>query len=140
MNLLFIGVSSFTGYHFVNEISKIKSIKIYCTLTKNLKDYDSIRLSRINLIKKKPNIKLIPKTKFGDKKFIKLICDIKFNTICLHHALTKNYNDDAKFDLKKSLNVNLPNIDRVFKEINKKSLIVVSNTVLQKIEKKIMLH
>ena len=136
MNLLFLGVSSFTGYHFVNEISKIKSIKIYCTLTKNLKDYDSIRLSRINLIKKKTNIKLILKTKFGDKKFIKLISDIKFNTVCLHHALTKNYNDDIKFDLKKSLNVNLPNIDKVFKKINEKSLLVISNTVFQKIKKK----
>ena len=63
MNLLFIGVSSFTGYHFVNEISKIKSIKVYCTLTKNLKDYNSIRLSRINLIKKKNKYKTNSKNK-----------------------------------------------------------------------------
>jgi len=140
MNLLFIGVSSFTGYHFVNEISKIKSIKVYCTLTKNLKDYDSIRLSRINLIKKKTNIKLILKTKFGDKKFIKLISDIKFNTVCLHHALTKNYNDDVKFDLKKSLNVNLPNIDKVFKKLMKKVLLLYQIQYFKKLKKKIMLH
>lgn len=136
MNLLFIGVSSFTGYHFVNEISKKKSIKIYCTLTKNLKNYDSIRLKRINLIKKKSNIKLIQKTKFGDKNFIKLLSTINFNRICFHHALTKNYNDDAKFKLKKSLNVNLMNIDKVFKNINKKSYIIVSNSVFQEIKKK----
>ena len=42
MNLLFLGVSSFTGYHFVNEICKNKSINIYCTLTKSLKNYKSM--------------------------------------------------------------------------------------------------
>ena len=118
------------------RLAKKKSIKIYCTLTKNLKDYDSIRLKRIALIKKKTNVKLIPQIKFGDKKFIKLLSTVKFNTICFHHALTKNYNDDAKFNLTKSLNVNVPNIDRVFKKIDKKCLIVVSNTIFQEIKKK----
>ena len=53
MNLLFLGVSSFTGYHFVNKISQNKKYKIYCTLTKSLNDYQSIRLKRIKLISKK---------------------------------------------------------------------------------------
>ena len=50
MKLLFLGASSFTGYHFVKKISKTKKYKIYCTLTKNLSQYDAIRLERIKLL------------------------------------------------------------------------------------------
>ena len=136
INLLFLGVSSFTGYHFVNEISKNESITIDCTLTKNIKDYESTRLKRIRLISQKKNVKLISKIKFGNKKFINLLNKKKYNIICLHHAHTKNYNDDNKFNLKKSINENLPNIEGVFKNINKKALIVVSNTIFKDIAKK----
>jgi len=136
MNLLFLGVSSFTGYHFVNEICKNKSINIYCTLTKSLKNYKSIRKKRINLIAKKENVFLIKNIKFGNRKFINLLIKKKFDIICFHHALTKNYDDDNKFDLKKSLKQNLLNINNVFKKIDKKTLIVVSNTIFQNIKEK----
>ena len=98
MHILFLGVSSFSGYHFIKNYLKIKN-KIICTLTKKLNSYKSIRYERIKLIKKIKNIQIIEKIKFGDEKFINLLKK-KFNVICLHHALTKNYNSNTKFNLK----------------------------------------
>lgn len=133
MKLLFLGVSSFTGYHFVKKISEKKENIIYCTLTKKINQYKSIRLKRIKELKKKKNIIFIKKTKFGDKSFIKLLSKNKFDTICFHHASTKDYNDDSKFKLNKSLEQNISNINKVFNKINKQTKIIVSNTIFQKI-------
>jgi len=133
MKLLFLGASSFTGYHFVNKISEKKKVIIYCTLTKNINQYKSIRLKRIKELNKKKNIIFIKKTKFGDKSFINLLSKNKFDTICFHHASTKDYNDDSKFKLSKSLEQNMSNINKVFNKINKQTKIIVSNTIFQKI-------
>ena len=136
MRLLFLGASSFTGYHFVNKISDNKQNKIYCTLTKNLNKYKSTRLERIKLLNKKKNIFFIKKVKFGDKKFIKLLSRKKFDIICLHHASTKNYNNDLKFNLNKSIKENTPNIRKVFSKIHNQTTIIVTNTIYQKINEK----
>jgi nucleoside-diphosphate-sugar epimerase len=133
MKLLFLGVSSFTGYHFVKKISEKKKNIIYCTLTKKINQYKSIRLKRIRELKRKKNIIFIKETKFGDKSFIKLLSKNKFDTICFHHASTKDYNDDSKFKLNKSLEQNISNINKVFNKINKQTKIIVSNTIFQKI-------
>ena len=90
MKLLFLGASSFTGYHFVKKISETNQYKIYCTLTKNLNQYDSIRLRRIKSLNKKKNIFFIRNIKFGDKKFMHLIKKNSFNMLCMHHAETLN--------------------------------------------------
>ena len=118
MNTLFLGSSSFTGFHFINKLAKNKNNKIFCILTKKKSKYNSIRASRIKILEKKKNINLIYKIKFGDKKFINLIKKIRFDTICLHHAETLNYNDDRKFKFKKSIKKNINNIDHVFKKLN----------------------
>lgn len=133
MKLLFLGVSSFTGYHFVKKISEKKENIIYCTLTKKINQYKSIRLKRIRELKRKKNIIFIKETKFGDKSFIKLLSKNKFDTICFHHASTKDYNDDSKFKLNKSLEQNISSINKVFNKINKQTKIIVSNTIFQKI-------
>ena len=85
MKILFLGTSSFTGFHFVNYLSKKKNNTITCLLTKKKNEYNSIRFNRIKNLSKKKNIKLIYKIKFGDPKFIKLIKK-NFDIICLHHA------------------------------------------------------
>ena len=136
MHILFLGVSSFSGYHFIKKLSENKKNKIICTLTKKLNSYKSIRYERIKLIKKIKNIQIIEKIKFGDEKFINLLKKKKFNVICLHHALTKNYNSNTKFNLKKSLTENTKNINLVFSKIDKKCKIVISNTIFQNIPSK----
>ena len=136
MKILFVGVTSFTGYHFVQKLSENKKNKINCTLTKNFNSYTSIKFERLKLIKNKKNVNLINKIKFGDKKFINLLIRNKFDIICLHHAQTKNYNSNLKFDLEKSIKENTKNIDNVFKAINKNAIIIISNTIFQKIPSK----
>ena len=136
MHILFLGVSSFSGYHFIKKLSENKKNKIICTLTKKLNSYKSIRYERIKLIKKIKNIQIIEKIKFGDEKFINLLKKKKFNVICLHHALTKNYNSNTKFNLKKSLTENTKNINLDFSKIDKKCKIVISNTIFQNIPSK----
>ena len=136
MKLLFLGASSFTGYHFVKKISETKKYKVYCTLTKNLTKYESIRLERIKLLNKKKNIFFIENIKFGDKKFIHLIKKNNFDILCLHHAETLNYNDDKKFNFKKSITKNIKNINNVFQILNKKTRIIISNTIFQEIKSK----
>ena len=136
MNILFIGASSFTGYGFVKRILKNKSFKVHCTFTKSLKSYDNIKRKRIDIISKYNNSYLHSNTKFGDKKFLKLLKKKKFSILCFHHAYTKNYNDNKKFNLKKSLKENLYKIDNVFENIYKGSKIIVSNTIFQDIKTK----
>ena len=67
--ILFIGSSSFTGYHFVKTITKKTNFEIYCTFTKNLNNYKSIRKKRILDIYKNNKVKSFFKVKFGDKNF-----------------------------------------------------------------------
>ena len=51
-------------------------------------------------------------------------------------CFNKNYNDNTKFNLKKSLKENTNNIKEVFKLIDCKSLVVISNTIFQNIPAK----
>ncbi len=136
MKILFVGCSSFTGYHFVKILSKNRRNEIFCTLTKKKNSYNSIRGLRINLLNKINNIKLIEGVKFGDKKFLKTLKKSDFKIICLHHAETSNYNDDKKFNFKNSIKKNTFNIDKVFKLLKKNTKIIISNTIFQDISSK----
>ena len=52
-NILFTGVSSFTGFYFVKKMSENKNINIFCALTQNRKSYSLLQKKRIDLISKK---------------------------------------------------------------------------------------
>ena len=136
MKILFLGCSSFTGFHFVSELSKASKNFIFCILTKKINDYDSIRRQRIHILKKKKNIKFFYNTKFGDKNFLKIVKSNNFNIVCLHHAETSNYNDNKKFKYYESIKKNVFNIKSVFRFLHKNSLIIISNTVFQEIKNK----
>lgn len=136
MKILFLGSSSFTGFHFVNNLSKNKDHEIYCLFTKKKSEYQSIRSSRINILSKKKNINCVYQIKFGDLRFIKLIKKKRFDVLCLHHAETNNYNDDKKFKFEKSINKNTKNINKVFKNLDKRTFILISNTIFQSIKSK----
>ena len=68
MNILFLGASSFTGFHFVEQLSKIKKGKIYCILTKNLNQYETLRYKRIKLLSKKKKCNIDKKNKIWRQK------------------------------------------------------------------------
>ena len=140
MKILFTGVSSFTGYHFVKKLSQRKNIIIYCTLQKKINSYKETRRKRLNLLLKKKNINFFEKCKFGNIKFCKVLKDNNFDILCLHHSHTNNYNDDKKFNIDKSKKKDLYNCKAVFENLKKKSLVVVSNTIFQNIKSKNYKH
>ena len=133
MKVLFLGVTSFTGFHFVKQLSNNKSLKIYCVLTKKIKKYKCIKKNRLKLISKLKNIKILENIKFGDKNFLNVIRENNFDIICFHYAYTENYNDDSKFNFKKSIRENLNNIEKVFSLFNQHQKIIITNTVFQNI-------
>lgn len=130
-NILFTGVSSFSGFHFVREMSSEQNIKIFCLVSKKITNYTSLKRKRIDLIKKNKNVKLIFNVKFGDKNFIRILKEKKFEIICFHHAYTKNYSNDEKFNFSKSIKENLNNVENVFSNIWKNSTIIISNSYFQ---------
>lgn len=130
-NILFTGVSSFSGFHFVREMSSEQNIKIFCLVSKKITNYTSLKRKRIDLIKKNKNVKLIFNVKFGDKNFIRILKEKKFEIICFHHAYTKNYSNDEKFNFSKSIKENLNNVENVFSNIRKNSTIIISNSYFQ---------
>ena len=135
-NILFTGVSSFTGFYFVKKMSENKNINIFCALTQNRKSYSLLQKKRIDLISKKKNVHLLFNCKFGDKNFIRLLKLKKFKILCFHHSYTKNYNDNLNFNFSKSLINNLNNVENVFSNILKNSKIIISNSYFQSSFKK----
>ena len=136
MKILFLGVTSFSGFHFVKRLSKNKLLKIYCTLTKRIEKYKHLKKKRLQLISNIKNIKILDSVKFGDPKFLKIIKKNNFSIICFHNAYTENYNDDSKFNFKKSIRENLNNIEKVFFLLNKNQKLIITNTIFQNIPKK----
>ena len=135
--ILFTGASSFTGYHFVNRLSKEKKNIIYCLLTKKKKQYKGLKALRLSLLKNKKNIRFFYNISFGEKKFFFILNKFSFNFLCLHGAYTHQYNNDEEFSISDALKSNLNKIDILFKNINnKKTKIILTNSIFQKNEKK----
>lgn len=103
MRLLFTGSSSFTGYHFLEEINK-KKIKTFAIFTKQRSCYKKSYQKNILSLKLK-FINPILNTKFGSNKFLKIIKEKKINTLCFHHFIVGNLNRNYQFyqNLKKLL-------------------------------------
>lgn len=136
MNILFFGTSSFTGFHFVKELAKDKKKIIYCVLTKKITRYSSLKKTRLEKLIKIKNVKIIDNMSFGEKKMILLIKSIKFKYICFHHAETKNYNNDKKFNIAKAIKSTTKNINEFFQNLSSRTIIIISNTIYQEIKKR----
>ena len=109
MRILITGSSSFIGFHLIKFLSKKHSV--FWTTTKKVKNYVGIRKVRLNKLEKKNNIILNLNNKNNlEKIFIKY----KFDYIFLHHAYTKNANDNQIFNLKKAISVNLKYLEDIF--------------------------
>lgn len=109
MRILVTGSSSFIGYNLVKFLSK--NHKVFWTTSKNINDYRGIRKARIEKLKKNKNIILnLNKNPNIEKIFSKY----RFDYIFLHHAYTKNANNDKIFNLKKALSVNLKCLEEIF--------------------------
>ncbi len=110
MRILITGSSSFIGFHLVNFLSK--NHKVFWTTSKKVKNYRGIRKLRLNKLEKKNNI--ILNFNNNNNNLEKIFIKYKFDYIFLHHAYTKNANDNKIFDLKKAISVNLKYLDNIF--------------------------
>lgn len=129
--IVITGASSFTGFHFTLEIAKYK--KIICFSHKKFSSYKDLKKTRLQILKKNKNIKLIFNCSFGSEKMIRVIKSYKNICFCFHHAQTLNAKDDFKFSFLESFNQDLYNIDNFFKKCsNNIKKIIFSSSIFQK--------
>ena len=131
MRVLFTGSSSFTGYHFLDQINKEK-IKTFAIFSKQRSFYKKsyqkrILSSKFKFVKPKIN------TKFGSNNFLKIIKKEKINTICFHHFIVGNL--DHKYKFNQNLKKLLLNLDRVIFYLSQNSnpCIIYTTSVYQRI-------
>jgi UDP-glucose 4-epimerase len=125
MKILFTGVSSFTGFHFVNQLAQNKQFEIHAILSNKIDDYTGLKKQRISLINS--NVIIHENIQFGDDTFLELVkkSSINFDALCCHGAFVENYNS-PEFDICKALSLNARNISQVlryFKEGGGKILV-----------------
>lgn len=131
MRVLFTGSSSFTGYHFLDQINK-KKIKTFAIFSKQRSYYKKnyqkkILSSKLKFVKPKLN------TKFGSNKFLKIIKEEKIDTICFHHFIVGNL--DQKYKFNQNLKKLLLNLDSVVYYLaqNSNPCIIYTSSVYQRI-------
>ncbi len=134
MRVLFTGSSSFTGYHFLEEINKHK-IKTFAIFSRKRflykKNYQKkIINSKMKYIKPKLN------TTFGSNNYLKLIQNEKINTICFHHFIVGNLDEKYKFN--ENLKKLLENLEKVISclSVNNNPTILYTSSVYQRISAK----
>ena len=109
MKILVTGSSSFIGFNLVNHLSK--KYKVFWSTTKRLKYYKGVRKLRLEKLESKYNV-ILNFNKNNDLE--KLFKKYKFDYVFIHHAYTKNANNDKLFDLSKAIDTNIKGLDKIF--------------------------
>lgn len=128
MQILFTGASSFTGMHFVKELSTHHTV--FCTFTKAHDAYSGIEKERIESII--PHIIPLWNTRFGSPQFLSILKQHSFDTYAHHMAWTKGYGTN-KYPIEKAIQNNTLNLPYVTSLLQRNgcSQIILSNTVLE---------
>ena len=125
------GCTSFTGFHFAQELSKKNFI--YCFVNRDLDSYKNLKLKRLKILKKNKKIKLFFNSPFGSSKMINYLKKENEIIFCFHHAQTKYSKNDNKFSLFNSFYKDTFNIDNFFKLLGHKiKKIIFSSSIFQK--------
>jgi nucleoside-diphosphate-sugar epimerase len=106
-NILFTGASSFTGYWFVNELTRMGFHVVTVFTGKDLARYAGIRAARIRLLT--DNSTPVFGCRFGDSAFLDLVRKERFDVLCHHGSCVTNYNH-PDFDLFHAVQENTLNI------------------------------
>ena len=127
MKILFTGASSFTGFHFLNELAKNTHHEVHIILSKDLNYYTDSKKKRIDQLDSK--IIIHENIQFGDNAFLDLIQskNKNFEILCCHGAYVENYNSD-NFDIHKSLVSNTKNISKAIKLFKENGGKIIINT------------
>lgn len=132
MKILFTGASSFTGLWFVKELSKAKN-EVHTVFTqKDASAYKGLRKERVKLVTSfsQPFFNI----KFGDKNFINLLKNEKYDILCHHAAFVKDYKNE-NFNLLDAINQNNNNITKVFNILKDQSFpILLTGSYFEKDE------
>lgn len=131
MNIVLTGATSFTGYHFVNELAKKN--KVILPLNRKKIFYKKKRdLLILNNFRSNKNIKLKFDCKFCGKKFFKFLKRENFEIFCFHHFKVGDLNKN--FNFHKKLNFSTKSLEKFFIFLKKKNCknLVYTSTSLQK--------
>ena len=109
MNILFTGVTSFTGYWFADELIR-NGHELHVTLQGSVDSYTGLKRFRLNKIAK--SCRTLENTKFGDDNFIEQIHQNEFDLLCHHGAYVTDYKSD-NFSVDSALRSNTNNIREV---------------------------
>jgi nucleoside-diphosphate-sugar epimerase len=107
MKILFTGASSFTGYWFVQELSRAGH-EVTAIFRRRPEEYaDEPRRKRVNALL---NVcRPVSGASFGDEKFVQLIKQGSFDVLCHHAADVTNYKS-LDFDVTAAVQNNTRNI------------------------------
>lgn len=125
MKILFTGASSFTGYWFVQNLTRAGH-EIICPVTGALENYTDSRRARVEQLKSL--CRFVPQTPFGTESFLQLAEAEKFDLLCHHAADVTNYKS-ADFDTLRAAQNNALNLRAVLKAV--KSPVILTGSVFE---------
>src|SRR5690349_3546135 len=89
MKILFTGASSFTGFWFVQELSRVGH-DVTALFRRRTEDYpDEPRRKRVQVLGQL--CKPVLNVEFGDERFMELIKQSRWDVLCHHAADVTNY-------------------------------------------------
>jgi len=129
MKILFTGASSFTGYWFVKTLAAAGH-ELICPVTGDLVDYADLRLWRVEQLKAVCHF--VPQAPFGSDNFLKIIRENRFDLLCHHAAMVRNYKS-PDFDASRALHHNTLNLRAVLSALKPRGLkaVLVTGTVFE---------
>ena len=122
MKILFTGASSFTGFWFVKELSEAGH-EVHTVFTQmDINGYEGLRKERVKLVTSfsSPFFSI----KFGDKKFLNLLENGKYDLLCHHASFAEDYKSE-QFNLLNAVNQNNNNVPEIFSILRTQSLSVL---------------
>jgi UDP-glucose 4-epimerase len=118
MRILFVGASTFTGYHFIQELERADH-EVHFTLTREIPDYQGIRGLRVKSLTNglDAKTKFYEKVFFGSPEFIELIRYVKPEVICIHSTSTTLGHREKEFNYRQHVLSSTHNVERVFESL-----------------------
>jgi nucleoside-diphosphate-sugar epimerase len=132
MNILFTGVSSFTGAWIVDALTA-RGHRITAPLRRGIPDYDELRSARMRRLG--TSIEVVEHCPFGSPDFVKLIERGEFDLLCQHGAQVDNYRS-AAFDADSAFRDNCLNLGEVLQagRRNPRFAVILTGTVFEQNE------
>lgn len=132
MNILFTGVSSFTGYWFVKILAEA-GYYVTATLQNAKETYAGLKKQRIEAIEN--HCQIIENCKFGSAEFLSLIQSQHWDFLCHHAADVRDYRN-PQFNVVAALENNTHNLRTVLERLKEQSCqkVILTGSVFEQNE------